>query len=319
MSALVDELKALRKGRGLFTTNLDERIGPELRRCCGVGTGDRPSEVRDKVSTRLAAAIAELPEDLGSLLLVAFALDPRLRLPFYQERIDRAADEMHRDRRTVRRRIDEGIVHLAELVDGVPAGTPDPAPPEEPGPGWHTEELRTFVNLEPAAPEAFELRRVVAERDGITALDLAITVTAPPDRRSPPPEPDIDVFSGGRLVGTQKQASDRVGFELKLPKPLRRGDTHVFVVRFRARTDGGMRPHYVCVPKQRCDYFDLRVRFPAAAVPGVIWKVSGGFQRDLDDPVATGVAAAPDATGEIRGEFRRLLPGLVYGFRWAER
>ncbi|MDI5975368.1 hypothetical protein [Amycolatopsis magusensis] len=309
VSALVEELKALRKGRGVLAGKLDERLGPEIRRCCGVRAGDRPSEVRDKVTATLAAAIAELPEDLGGLLLVAYALDPRLRLPFYQERIDRVADQLHRDRRTVRRRIDDGIVHLAELVDGRAPGPPEPGMPDEIGPGWHTEELRTFVNLEPAAPEAFEVRRVVADRDGIGALDLAFTVT------SADGGPEIDIFSGGRLAGTRKQATDRVGFELRLPAPLRRGQTHEFVVRFKAGAE--MQPHYACVPKQRCDYFDLRVRFPADRLPAAVWRVAGGFQRDLDDPVATGDPVHPDPTGEIRGEFRRLLPGLAYGFRWS--
>ncbi|WP_228004057.1 hypothetical protein [Amycolatopsis sp. YIM 10] len=268
--------------------------------------------MREKVVAALGMAIAALPDDLGALLRVAFALDPAARLPFYGNRVDLAADRMGRDRRTVRRRVDEGITHLAEVLDDRTAGEDPPSPAAVPRADWYTRELRTFVNLDLPVPEAFEIRRVVAERDGLRTLDLAFTVTASPDR------PGIDLFSGGRLLGTRQQAADRTGFALELPVTLAKGDEHVFVVRFRAEAGAGVKPHYVCVPKQRCDRFDLRVRFATGRIPPEIWLLSGGFQRDLDDPVATGEPAEPDSTGEVHAEFGGLMPGLTYGFRWSE-
>ncbi|MBN6039288.1 hypothetical protein JYK18_30825 [Amycolatopsis sp. 195334CR] len=259
----------------------------------------------------LGVSIASLPDDLGALLRLAFALDPSARLPFYQQRMDVAAARLGCERRTVRRRVDEGIAHLAEVLDDVPAAEPRVAS-TVPRLDWYTQELRTFVNLDLPVPEAFEIRRVIAERDDLRTLDLAFTVTASADR------PEIDVFGGGRLLDTRQQAADRIGFALELPEALGQGQAHVFVLRFRVSAEAMVKPHYVCVPKQRCDRFDLRVRFGTGRVPPEIWRLSGRFQRDLDDPVATGEPAEPDSVGEIHAEFRGLMPGLAYGFRWRE-
>ncbi len=311
-TGLTEELKALRKGRGILADRLDERAGPALLRVCGVLEGDGPAVVREKIATTLRTSIALLPPDLRGPMLAAFALDENTTQPFYQERIDQAAKSLQRDPRTVRRRIDEGIAHLVEIVGGNARGEPDEL--DALSPGWHTAELRTFVNLDLPAPEVFEFRRVIAEQDNVDALDLALTVTAPAERETPGhPAPDIDVFAGGRLVGRRRQASDRVGFELALPAPLQRGGSHDFALRFRV-PEGAMQPHYVCVPRYRCDVYGLRVRFGER--PRAVWRLSAQFQRDLDDPMIVGEEAELDRAGEIHGEFRRLAPGLAYGFRW---
>lgn len=314
-NGLTEELKSLRKGRGILADRLDERVGPALLRACGVAVGDDPAAVREKIATTLRTSIAQLPPDLRGPMLAAFALDENTTQPFYQERIDQAAQLLQRDPRTVRRRIDEGIAHLVEIVGGR-AARREPDEPDELSPGWHTAELRTFVNLDLAAPEVFEFRRIVVEQDDLDSLDLAFTVTAPADRDTPGhPAPDIDVFSGGRLMSRRRQASDRVGFELALPVPLKRGDSHDFALRFRVPPDS-MQPHYVCVPRYRCDAYGLHVRFGERRRPKSVWRLTAQFQRDLDDPLITGEEAEVDSSSEIRGEFKRLAPGLAYGFRW---
>jgi hypothetical protein len=72
----------------------------------------------------------------------------------------------------------------------------------------------------------------------------------------------------------------------------------------------------VCVPKHRCDLFDLRVRYDLNQLPQRVWRLTDAFQRDVTDPSFEGEHLDPDSVGEIHTTFRRLTPGLAYGIRW---
>jgi hypothetical protein len=307
---VVGELKALRKGRAIFTTPLADRIGPALRSACGIVEEDGTVEMRRKLSDRLRPLVESLPDDLKIALLAAFALDERARKPFYQERVHWAAITLDRDDRTVRRRIDEGIEQIAALA--VAAAVP--APQLYPGRGWHTEELRVTLALDQPVPEAFEFRRVVADADEIAVLDLALTLPVTGESGDSGREPDlgVDVFHGGVLAGRVRESSDRIGLALRLPEPLRRGARHEIGLRFRAN----LREHrYVCVPRHPCDFFDLHVRF-GERVPKRIVRQEKVSPAGVDDRSRTGTALAADDAGEVHVRFRNLAPGFAYGIRW---
>jgi hypothetical protein len=312
LAALIKELKTLRKGRGLFVRQISERVGPALREVCNVLDTDGPAEIRRAVTDRLESLAGNLPEDLRIAILAAFALHPEARLPFYQERVRWTAQRLNRDDRTARRRIDEAIERLAELAL---SSTADIDAEDASSTGWHTDELRISLVLDQPAPEAFEFRRVVADRDRISELDLAMTLTGTPEQRALTDELTLDVFYGGRLVQRAMESTDRLGFVLALPAPLKRESRHDFALRYRV-LNGHMQPHYVCVPKHRCDFFELHVRFPLERLPTRIWRLADAFQRDVNDPSYTGELLAPDPAGEIHTTFRRLTPGLAYGVRW---
>jgi hypothetical protein len=309
---LVRELKTLRKGRGLLVGQIGERIGPALRAACGVADGDGPAEIRRKVAGRLESLASGLPEDLRVAAMAAFAIDRDARLPFYQERVRWAAERLRRDDRTARRRIDEAIDRIAEL-----AASSDALTLEMSTTGWHTDKLRISLVLDQVVPEVFELRRVVADRDGLSELELAMTLTAGPKRDQPVgvDELEVDVFYGGRLLRKTMETTDRFGLFLALPRPLRRDETHDFALRYRM-ADGEIRSLYVCVPKHRCDLFELRVRFNLNGLPAHIWRLSDVFHHDVDGPVPTRELLTPDAAGEVHTIFRQLTPGLAYGVRW---
>ena len=313
---LVRDLKALRKGRGLLIGRIGERLGPALRQVCDVLDTDSSAEVRRKVSDRLLELATRLPDDLRTAVLAAFGLHPDVRQPFYQERVRWAAEQLRRDERTARRRVDAGIEALAELAVS-PASNDERLGGQQAG--WHTEALRVTLSLDLPNPEAFEYRRIVADRDGIAELDLYLTLTAS-DRADPMTfrELDIDVFRGGTLVKWARESSDRFAFSLCLPEPIMRGQRHDYAIRFRVPRGQVMQPHYVCVPKHRCEMFDLSVRFSRASMPGRIWRLSEAFQRDVDDPYPHGETLSLDAAGEIHLTFNQLTPGLAYGARWEE-
>jgi hypothetical protein len=316
LAQLVSELKTLRKGRGLLVSDIEVRVGPALREVCDVTSEDGPADIRNKVNNRLDELAGALPMDLRIAVLAAFAIAQEARLPLYQDRVGWAATKLGRDPRTVRRRVDEGIHQLAQLAQlGVtPQAAEDPAGPVASA-AWHTRELRVTLALDRERPEAIEYRKIVADQDDVSVLDLAMTLTGP--HGDPRPRGlGVDVFYGGTLVGRRMESSDRFAFDLALPKTLAKGETHDYALHFRVPEGQRMQPHFACVPKHPCDVFDLRIRFDQTRPLPRIWLLSNVFQRDVDDPLPGGEELVADEAGEVRLLFRNLTPGLAYGARW---
>src|ERR1044072_2953557 len=135
---LIGELKTLRKGRGLFVSQIGDRVGTSLRTLCAVTDEDGPAEIRQKVGERLEYLARNLPADLRVAVMAAFAIAPDARLPLYQDRVSLAATKLDRDPRTARRRIDDGIQHIPQLAA---ASSPAASRPTS-STDWHTAELR---------------------------------------------------------------------------------------------------------------------------------------------------------------------------------
>ncbi|WP_329054938.1 hypothetical protein OG738_16575 [Amycolatopsis sp. NBC_01488] len=294
---LVQELKTLRKGRGL-AGRVEDRVGPLLRSACAVSEEDGLVAIRKKVSDRLTKWASDLPDDLRLAALAAFAISAEARQPLYQDRVRWAASRVDRDPRTVRRRVDEAIDLLAELASSTSS------PPAVPGDRWHT--LSLSVALVVDEPLVLEQRRIVADQDGVGSVDLAVSLPAGRADLS------VTVLYGGTLVDRGMETSSRWGYGLELPRPLSRGEVWEWAVLFRPPS---LRPYLVSVPRQRCDEFDLRVRF-GGAPPAEIWVLEGAFQRDVSDPGYQGRPEQVDSSGEVHLRFRGLAPGLAYGARW---
>ncbi|OXM44344.1 hypothetical protein CFP71_40495 [Amycolatopsis thailandensis] len=289
---LVRELKSLRKGRGVHAGRIGERIGPALRVLCGVAKDDGPVTIREKLVARLAELAEQLPEDLRLVTVAAFGLTADVRMPLYQDRVGWAAPRIDRDTRTVRRRVDEALDQLAELMVTIPP-LPDGA--------WHTAELNVVVTLDRPQHEVLEQYRVVADRDGLYELDF----TSPAFELRGPLE--VDVLYGGTLRAGGA-ARGRVSFTP--PEPLAKGETHAFAVRYRFPRPQVLRSYVVRELEQPCELFDLRVRFARYHIPRQVWTLRdatgshGGHQQRVD------------RAGEIHQRFRRLSPGRSYGARW---
>ncbi|MEV6621433.1 hypothetical protein AB0M83_18810 [Amycolatopsis sp. NPDC051106] len=294
-SELVQELKTLRKGRGL-AGRVEDRVGPLLRSACSVADDDGLVAIREKVSGRLSELAAHLPDDLRLAALAAFAICAEARQPLYQDRVRWAAARVDRDPRTVRRRVDEAIDLLAELASSTSS------PPPVPGGHWHTASLAIALELDELL--VLERRRIVADQEGLRSLDLAVSL--------PSGRPSATVLYGGTLVDRGMETSSRWGYGLELPRPLSRGEPWEVAMLFRPSS---LRPYMVTVPRQPCDSFDLRVRF-GRVVPSGVWVLDGAFQRDVSDPGYRGRSQAVDSSGEVHLQFRGLMPGLAYGARW---
>jgi hypothetical protein len=277
---LVSDLKALRKGRGLYVNNVGERVGHTLRDLCGVTEKDGPGEIRVRVAQRLEHLAVDLPDDLRIAVLAAFGMIPAARHPLYQERVGWIAERIGRDPRTARRRIDDAIHQLAQL-----ACTPlRPRGHAEPAAGWHTATTRVFVTLEGPVTEALENHRIVAAHDGLREIELATVFGQPA------------VLSGGTLRGGT----------LVLPAPLPAGESHDFWVRSR----NPVRPRqFTYVPRRRCDYLELRVHFDCDILPRAVSRLQGRPPRDRG-------RLNLNRAGEVKLIFHDAVRGVAYGARW---
>ncbi|MGK4595262.1 hypothetical protein [Amycolatopsis sp. w19] len=307
---LSGELRLLRRGRGVAAPQLRERAGPALQTTFRISEGDDNAEVRRKITEGLLTLARTLPNDLRLAVLAALAMHEEAGHPFYQDRVRWLAHTLDRDDRTARRRIDEGMDQLAVLALG---GVRSPEP-EQPGRLWHTEELRVMVALDQPTPETFEFRRIVADTDHTSELDLALTLGAHGrGGRSSGSDLRVDVFYGGVLTARAMESSERVGLGLRLPRQLSRGERHEFALRFRAPFRYS---HFVCVPRHPVDLFILHLRF-ASPAPVRVSRLERVFQDDARDTEVMGTQLTPDASGEVQAEFRHLTPGFAYGIRWS--
>src|SRR5829696_2940044 len=249
--SLLAELKAIRRGLGLYQPDLAARLGPGLREACGVADQDPAETVRRKVVTRLRDAAAMLPGDLSVSALAALGLHPEVRdLARLQDRVGWLAARLRRDVRTARRRMDEACGMLAEIAAAGEAG-------RRTG-GWNLVTAQAMLVLDAGAPYAVERRVVVAEHDGIDQLVLRRSV--PPDAAGPA-DVQAQVLFGGLLGTKEWDTATRFRLVLHLPVPLRAGDRHEYCILWRNPPDRRMRPYYVFTPAIRCEHFDLHVRF----------------------------------------------------------
>jgi len=104
VAELVEEMKALRRGRAILEGRIEDRIGRALRVACGIPDSAGSTEIRRVLSARLTQLADQLPDDLRKAVMAAFALLPDTRQRFYQERVRWVANQLERDERTAHER-----------------------------------------------------------------------------------------------------------------------------------------------------------------------------------------------------------------------
>jgi hypothetical protein len=304
--SIAAELKVLRRGLGLYHPDLARRLGPGLQEICRVHVGE--PDLRGKVITRLREAAAALPTDLSTAVLAALGIHPETRhLHNLEERAGWLADQLNRDVRTARRRIDDAVAMLAENLT---AGRGRRG--RVSSVGWYVETAQSLMLLDTEVPTAVERRVVIAERDGIDELVLIRSLPTPAGK----PEVYGQVLFGGLLGVQEWESASRFRLVLELPTSLRAGDRHEYCVLWRQPPEVPIRPHYLFIPVLRVDHFDLHVRFDRAALPDRVWRVVDAFHRDLDDEPDDRDEIKVDRCGEVHLEFETLAPGHSYGARW---
>lgn len=299
------ELRALCRSWGVQTANLT--IGPAARaRLAAIGVPPERSALVEWIHNGLKS----LPVEQQTAASAGLALHPAVESDrFLDQRMDWLGRSINRDTRTARRRLDEALERLAEAL----ATEPDP-PSAPPDADWFLRAVRTLVVLDQGAPEVIEERTFVAVVDGLDSVTVAMSV--PHRGEAGPPDIDAQVLSGARLLGKNRPYPSHVEFILKLPRALAANERHRLVLRYRLGAGQHMTPRYALTPFNRCDTFELRVRF-GEPVP-TVWRLSGLPPRTLDDDLSDLESLVSDPVGEVYVQFTGLERGRSYGLRWAE-
>jgi hypothetical protein len=313
---LTDELRRLRKGRGVHAGDLAERAGPALRLLCGIGQDDPPHVVRDRLAATLRDLARRLPADLELALLVSLGLHEAAAQPLLGERLSWLAGRLARDTRTARRRADLACEQLAEVAGALLAETGETAEPSEAGPDWYVSRFTALVRLEGRAPEITETRTIIATRDGIGELDSAFSLPRHPADQLPTHDLGVALLYGGKLVRRKQRSESHFEFSVELPAELGAGERHEYALRMRVPDGQPVRQHYVFIPHRRCDFFEMRLRFDPRRMPRLLWRVAESPVRVIDDGQPSGELLRPDAAGEIHQMFPGPRLGFAYGVQW---
>ncbi len=312
-AAITAEIRRLRKGRGLRMPDLDTKLGPHLRELARLSPGADIAALRQAVASEISALAARLPADLQAAILASLAIsEPTRNMPRFTDRVVWLAAAADRTYRTALRRIDQAERLLAEEVArelqlrrGQPASESR---------GWYLADLTTLFRVDTPTIEVHERRRIVATRDGLA--EVLAWMDVPRDDGQSSMALEAEVRYGGRLVRRETPTRSRFQFMVKLPRPLRSGESHEYELILRVPPGDQMRPYYIFTPECRCDSFELRVRFDPERLPAWTRRVDGEPVR-VYEQVGPGTEQVPiDDAGEAYLQFPGPAKNLGYGLKW---
>jgi hypothetical protein len=277
-----------------------------LRELCRVTDHDDDLAVRRKVARTLTSFATGLPPDLQTCFLAAFGLPPESGLPFYLARLEWAGVQVHREVRTVRRRVDQGIRRVAQA-----AAHSRRSQANSPGHDaeWYTADLTVRATLTNEGLEVFEFWRIVAERNDLDQIDIHWTAGTG-DVPLPIDDIVLDVLHGGRLVARGLAAANRAWVRVALPAVLDRGQAHDLALRVRPPASWPTGSHFVHVPFQRCDRLQLAFALHSPVLDHFD-VLDGVLPGDADDELAAHRPKTLGTNDTVCVEFADLRPYLA--------
>ncbi|MEU5696222.1 hypothetical protein [Actinosynnema sp. NPDC020468] len=298
------ELRALRRGLGLYDARLPQRVGGLARRVFEVAPSDVVTTVRAKVIDALDRAMVRFPSYQRAVLGAAFnlgAVDAT-----YRRRMEEFAAVRGVVERTARRWADRGVAALAGALH-------DPTAPR-PRAAWWTDHLSRTLVLDRPRAQLLEARRIVAVAEvSELRLSLAVPGCSAADLAE---RAAFQVFHGGALRIGAPESSTRLGLVLTLPRTLRAGEFHEYALLVRLPAHHVPASYFVHVPRHPCAALDLRVRFPPGAAPGGVTVLADVLHHEVEDPLVVGPGADVDSVGDLRVGFDHPTPGFASGVRW---
>jgi len=316
---LYAELGVLRKGWGLRRPNVRDRIGPELRRLCGIDESTTHSDARARMTAMLLRAFGALPDPVALAARVMVAIEPEYNGATLTMRQQQLAGTWNVDPMTVRRRCNLALQlvssHLAEYGPVASSDSSDEADPFRRA-EWYTANSSTTLRLDKATPEATEVRTVVSLKDGLSRVALGLGLPRPRSESRSKMGLELEMDFGGRLESNRQPSAEYFVHYIRFPRSLARGEFHTFSKTVRIPSGQLMAPHFVFRPLHRVDRFELRVKFDLLRLPRVVWRVSGipYHVSEADGPGKDRLEL--DSLGEITVGFDRPMPGFGYGVRW---
>ncbi|MFC0533036.1 hypothetical protein [Phytohabitans kaempferiae] len=313
--ALADELKSLRKGRAARHPALSRRLGPQVRRLCAIADTDTSAECRAKLMAAAQRLLAHQPQETRLAVLAALALHPETEHRTLHAREAWLAQRLHVHERTARRRVDDGILLLAEMTAGIGRHQAEVVDGED----WRVRSLDAVLRLDAASPQLIERRTIMVT--GGEVGEIIHRMSVPVARRAGSPTHDLqcEVMHGARIKVRDRPSDDHFVYRLDLPRRFRVGEIHEYGLRFQIPPGQPMANHYVMQPLNPCDSFDLTIRFPPDRLPGRIWQLDGVAPRLVDRDQPIGSLLRPDRFGELRVSFQGLRQGRAYGLKWTDK
>ena len=308
-------LVALRKGRALTDATLLERISPALLAAAGVPHGISQGQVRARLTHRLRTAAEQLPPDLRAVAEAMFGLTAAYRQPLLGARQRLLAERSGCDPRTVRRRCDEALRLLAEILalDDRSDGAAPTAPADEAAPvtgAWYNRELRLLVRLDLSPAEVREERCIVAIASGLSEVTASTGVLAfDPTEGAGRVRNEVDY--GGALYHTEDLRGGLSLAQVRLPVALAPGDEYWYGRTVRAVSSTDPAPRALYTPSVRCDRLTLRIRFTGHSAPTVVRRVEKAHPE-----LSTAPSLQVNAVNEVQAVFDRLVLGRAYGLVW---
>ncbi|MGH3256370.1 MAG: hypothetical protein ACRDOU_13420 [Streptosporangiaceae bacterium] len=294
-----------------MASDLLERTGPTLRALSGIDDSTSEIEARRRLLMYLSDLADELPGDLRIALRVGLALDEDAQYRFLEQRMQWLATKLDRDVRTARRRVDEAI-RAAETMRAISVPSGDNYAHD----GWYLERFRTLLHLDGAQPTAIEERKVVARHDFLSEIIISTSIPCPAGADRERHHAELTILYGGSIDRIERPSKTYFRYFVRLPQPLRRGQSHEIGVSVTIPADQPINPRYAFQPLRRCDEFDLRIRFGSGNRLSGVWNMAGIPRGMADDFIAASARVDTDDVGEIHLNYQRLLVGLVYGARW---
>lgn len=184
--------------------------------------------------------------------------------------------------------------------------------------GWFVESFSALLRLDTEPIEALEQRVIVATSDGLSELATSLSVPRHPTDADQAHGLESELLHGGSLELREQPYESYFKNVIALPRPLRKGERHGYALRHRIPAGQRMASHYVYVPFNRSDHFELRVRFNPQHLPRAIWMLYGAPTAVIYEHGPTHETLVPDRFGEVHVTFHALRLGLGYGVCWHE-
>ncbi|GAA3459469.1 hypothetical protein ACFFSW_21570 [Saccharothrix longispora] len=307
-------LSGLHKRNGVLSVDLDERVRPDFSVLFAM-PADRGDVLRVKLEEYLERLMVGLSDEQELVARGTLNLGARPVLGSLTERMEVLAAELHVDRRTVRRRMNEAYRNMAIRAErGDAALTGDGYG----GKGWYVDVFDVVLRLDRPTPEAIERRTIVVTAPSLERITTSVDVPRHPHADTAPrPELETEIVFGGLLAGRGRGSTTNFSLDIDLPRTMARGDRHTYELISRIPPGQAMAPRYVCVPYRSCRYFVLRVRFDPEHLPDAVWKHDGVPHSVVHDGYPAKELLQPDGAHEVVVEFRDLLNGCAYGVQWA--
>lgn len=287
-------------------------MGPALVEVLELDLEQPTVEVRRQAQVALIEAAQAMKGDMRFVALSTLGVDGWFHGPLVQDRIGEIARRFGRDSRTIRRWIDAAFTQLADSLIARRA-IPREENPHAPA-GWYVQSLHSTMRLDIEQPTLTEDRVIVAEIAGLKKIRTTLSVPRVDGER--PAELNVVADAGCELIGTRRVSDSHWRSELELPRHLRAGEQHRYVLTSAVGGREQMQPFYILSPHRRIRSFSIEIYFGNPPVAGLVWRLDGVPYSVVRDGQPNDELCDIQPDGKVEVSFENLVQGLSYGLAW---